>query len=646
MRLRTPALLTALVALIASVLSALPAEAATYYTKVTSTRIALSSDGTGQVKVECRSKSKTCRGKISFADDTGTPRTRSYKVSPRKKKYVSIALHTGAPDNPHRAAAVAGRDFKSVSNVRVKVAETAPRKVTHYYTKITTETRLTRQDITGTVRPLPGTAVAGAVKVELLETVRGGNVRLLGSQDISGNGGRYRFGVRLGINNASAKPYRIRISGNDQNDIRRSWYWRGSDARPAGAGAYLRDGSVIRASRYNDFNADFVYGSIGGTTSAGAEITVASPPPSFSGGTSTLRELDIPRCANTFGQTRAWSNGGYRVGFLPATGSLNNRYMIGVKRGSIQAWYGKTSSRYGSCYHATNYRYQRANLITLTSTLNGKVLNASASGNKATIKAKYSSSFKPTSEGDRWIRLREKVPGTKILDAPVVAELRAGKSGSRTFYDLRPGSYWVEVGRRTGCSDWYPSKYPNNNAYFKGNDRAAERWKSFRTLSGLKGTKTSGLEAAARRADPNPATNAQNKVKRGYSGWMYRGYCKAYGVGTINTMRISGTGKSISKTTSTDKKGAIVKGRVTRTGGRTNKEILVRLSSSKGTRVIRTDLTDSKGTFYIAGLASGKWTISVNSDSWRGIGRTFTGRKSVSVKAGRGYNVGTLRFKG
>lgn len=646
MRLRTPALLAALIALIASVLSALPAEAASkHYAKVTSSRIALWSNGTGQVKVSCTSKKKACKGKISFVDDSGTPRARTYKVSARKSKYVSVALNASSPDNPHRAAAVPGRDFKAVSNVRLRVAETSPRRFTHYYTKITTETRLSKQDITGTVRPLAGTPVAGAVKVQLIQSIRGGNERVVKTQSVSGNGGRYRFAVSLGANNGSSKTYRLRISGNDQNGIGRSWYWRGSDAKAAGGGAYLRDGSAVRASRYSDFNADFAYGSISGTTAARAEVTVASPPPSFGGGRTALRELDIPRCANVFGQTRASSSGTYTVGFLPATGSQSNRYMVGVKNGTTQAWYGKTSARFGSCYDATNYKYQKSNLITLTSTLT-KSLNASASGNKATIKAKYSSKFKPTTQGDRWVRLREKVPGVPVLDSPVVAESLASKSGTRAFYNLRPGTYWVEVGRRTGCSDWYPSKYPNNNAYFKGNDRGPERWKAFRKLSSLQGGKTSGLEGNARRAQPNPATNAQNKVRRGYSGWMYRGYCKAYGVGTVNTMRITGTGRTVTKTTSTNAKGAVVKGRVTRTGGRSNKEIMVRLSSSKGTRVIRTDITDSKGTFYIAGLAPGKWTISVNSDSWRGIGRKFTGRKSVTVKAGKGYNVGKLRFKG
>ena len=91
---------------------------------------------------------------------------------------------------------------------------------------------------------------------------------------------------------------------------------------------------------------------------------------------------------------------------------------------------------------------------------------------------------------------------------------------------------------------------------------------------------------------------------------------------------------------------AVVKGRVTRSKGRTNKEMLVRLSSAAGTRVLRTDFTDSKGYFYVAGLDDGNYTISVNSDSWRGISRRFTGKHSITVKAGRVYSVGTLKFYG
>jgi hypothetical protein len=83
---------------------------------------------------------------------------------------------------------------------------------------------------------------------------------------------------------------------------------------------------------------------------------------------------------------------------------------------------------------------------------------------------------------------------------------------------------------------------------------------------------------------------------------------------------------------------------VSRTPGRTNKEMMVTLSSRDGKRVLRTDLTDGKGNFYVAGLAPGRYQISVNADSWRGIGRAFKGRHFITVKAGRVKNAGNLRF--
>lgn len=502
-----------------------------------------------------------------------------------------------------------------------------------------------RQQITGHVTGL-GASLASNVRVELVKGLRGGNTKIVKGQDVRANGGAFALTVNLGAKGAPSEPYRLRIRGTDHNGVTRTWYWRGTSGKPSGGGAYLRDGSVIRATRSGPFRAEVTYGSISGTTAPGAEVTVASPPPTYSGGRDVLRELDIPSCANYFGVTRADAGGAYSVGFLPVTGSANTRYLVGVRHGSTQAWYGRTDQRFGSCYDATSYQRSRRHLIALTGPVTGKALSTAASGNTLKITARYASSYKPTAQGDRWIRLREKVPGVKILDAPVVAEGAANSAGVRSFSNLRPGRYWVEVGRRTGCADWYPSKYSNNNQYFKGMDRASERWKSFRRLRDLPGNAQRGFEHVARTADPNPARgDKHNKIPRGYKGWTYRGYCKALGAGTISTVTVSGTGRTVGKTMARTKRGAVVKGRVTRTGGRTNKEMMVRLSSSAGTRVIRTDLTDGSGTFYVAGLPSGRWTISVNSDSWRGIGRDFSGRHSITVKAGKRYNVGTLRFE-
>ncbi|MFI5428192.1 carboxypeptidase-like regulatory domain-containing protein [Aeromicrobium sp. UC242_57] len=128
---------------------------------------------------------------------------------------------------------------------------------------------------------------------------------------------------------------------------------------------------------------------------------------------------------------------------------------------------------------------------------------------------------------------------------------------------------------------------------------------------------------------------------------MYRSHCKANGAGKYVKVNVSDTGSSYTKSVSlTSSKGAKVSGRVTRTGGRTNKEILVRLSSTDGVRVLRTAMTDGAGRFTVSGLPSGNWSVAVNSDSWRGIGRAFKGRHSIRVTAGKSYSVGTLQFRG
>ncbi|MCW2829455.1 MAG: hypothetical protein JWP31_147, partial [Aeromicrobium sp.] len=336
MRLRTPVLLAALVAVVSALFAALPAEAASYSLYVKSSRIAISSTGAGKVAVKCAASS-TCRGKLSFTDDTGTPRSRAYSVAAGKSAYAAIAIHTDAPDNPHNAPAVAGRDYKAVSDVSVKVDEDSPRNTVHHYNKITTETLVARQDITGTVARY-GTAAATNLRVDLVREIRGGNVEVLKGQDVANNG-TYRLAVSLNANNSASSPYKLRISGEDQDGVRRSWYWRGADGTPTGGGAHLRDGVVVRADKYDDFDADFAYTSISGTTADNADVTVASPPPSYAGGTLVTRELDIPYCASIFGGTEANSSGYYRVTFLPMTSSANNRYMVGARNGRTQAWY-------------------------------------------------------------------------------------------------------------------------------------------------------------------------------------------------------------------------------------------------------------------------------------------------------------------
>jgi len=496
------------------------------------------------------------------------------------------------------------------------------------------------QVITGTVSGPGGAGTVGGVRVELISITNGGNTKVVKFADNIPDGGTYSFRVALnakGKKNKSSKSYRLRISAADVNGDARTWFWRGANGAPATGGRYLRDASSVVATKYRAFRADFRYTSISGTAPDGARLTVAAAPPTYTGGNDNRRELDIPGCGNIF-DTVTVTGGAYRVDFLPF-GSGDKRYMVGARLGEDERW----NNTFGSCFDVQNYRYSRASMLALDVAGSNYPVVVGPSGSHLTVASAFKG-FKATAQGDRWISIREVEPRATILDSPVIAEKQASNANSTTFYNLPPGRYYVELGRRTGCSDWYPSRYSNNNSYFKGLDRGPERWKTFPYLGKLSGNATSGLEAIARRANPNPATDAaQGKKPKGAAGWMYRSHCKALGQGLVRTVEITGTGVNAGVGL-TSKKGAIVKGHVSRAVGRTNKEMKVTLSSSDGKRVLRTDLTDGKGNFYVAGLTAGRWKITVNADSWRGIGRTFKGRHYITVKAGRTYNAGNLKF--
>ncbi|MGA8987426.1 hypothetical protein [Aeromicrobium sp.] len=638
---RLTALLVAIPALVAGLLVTSPAEAATTNASVKTRTVAMypsSYLGAGRVYVSC-SASTTCRGTLQFVGDSYK---RSYAVKARSSAYVTVWMHRDNPDYPEGFNADGSP--VSHSNVGLTIDESEPSNSRpRTYTTMRTETRVTKQQIRGSILPVNG-AVAGMrdLRVELVRALKGGNTEVVKSAAVteSGSEAKYSFTVGLGMNNSPSTAYRLKIRGVDPASEARSWYYRGADGIPTGGGRYLRDATSVQARATGPYDADFSYTSIKGSVSSGqgSQVTVAAPPPSFSSSSTANRELDYPRCANVFGHADADASGRYTVGFLPATNSIDNRYMIGLRSpgGSVEVWYGKDRTPYGSCYDATNYTYSRANLITLNGPLDRFADEVSTNlTNDVTVTARFSSAYRSkATTSDRWLRLREQVPGVPILDSPVVAERVASSStGSAVFTNLRPGRFWVEVGRRTGCSAWYPSRYPDNSAYFKGVDRSAERWK---TVAGkyAEYAKSYAMGYIAR----TPPS--------GYKGWMYRGYCKAYGTGVYEAHSLRGAGNTYPVTLGTNPQGAVVKGRVTRVGGKTNKEMMVRLSSSDGKRVIRTDLTDGSGYFYVAGLASGNWTISVNSDSWRGIGRSFSGKHSVKVYRGHGYNVGTLRFNG
>lgn len=639
MKLRLTALLLAVPAVVFGALVAVPttsAEANTYDAAVSQRLIAINTSGLGKVTVKCWAK-VTCRGRLSFTN-TST-RYRSYSVPAGATRTVEVAVRTTEAAYPYPANGGIQRGDVYYKSAVLIVNQDYPRNKNRTYS-VQTETLLTHQQLKGSVQGPDGKEATG-VKVEMVRQLRGGNTQVVRSADIPDGGGNYSFNVPLGSNNATSGPYRLRISGRDKDDTFRSWYWRGANGSAFGSGGrYIDEGTSVRVTKMGDYDANFVYGSIGGTVQdhingGSAEITVAAPPPVYSTNSKVLREYDFTSCANIYGKTTSNSTtGAYRVDFLPLYGG-NPRYMVRAASAGVETWNtpaGGTTG-FGSCLDVIDYTNRTAaNLVPVpASAYNVQVRR---SNNSVNIDGSFSG-FSPTFS-DRYVTLREKIPGVPVLSSPVVARGSVNTSGNASgvsaLKNVPPGKYWVEMGRRTTCSAWYPSVYPNNNAYFSGEDRGAERWK---TVAGkypeYKKSYTMGYVAKT--------------PPRGYKGWMYRGYCKALGAGTYdNTLNISNLDQTVTKVTSRVRKGAIVKGRVTRVDGKTNKEMMVTLSSSDGKRVLRTDLTDSRGYFYVAGLPSGNWRITVNADSWRGIGRSFSGKHSIGVTAGGTYNAGTLRF--
>ncbi|VXB33102.1 hypothetical protein [Aeromicrobium sp. 9AM] len=639
MKSRFIAMLVALPALVAGLLVFSPAEAVTHNTYVSTDYVTMSSISStglgGKVSVSCRG-SKRCKGTLFFEGSEN--RKRSYSLKGNSRATMSVTMNKGSAADPFAHGDPKGVDgqYKAVAGVRLFVNEDSPRNVTVSY-KVQTETRSAGRiyyNINGNAAGLSD------MRIELHRVLRGGNTTLVASRAITGSTSSY-FSSKLGTNNTPGPSYKMKLRAVDDSSNRHlEWWWRGGSGNTVGGSRYLREGNTVRSTK-DGFVAPIFWGTISGVAPANADVRVYAPPASSSGGTVVRRELDVPSCANIFGEDEANSGGGYSIPFLPYDNTpATKNYTVMTKVSGDQVWLGSGGQRFGSCQAVLDYRFSRSNLIALNGpTLGGQNVNVGADRRTTTIKAKYSG-FKPT-VFDEYVRIREKVPGLSVLDTPVVADGGTGSDHEKAF-SLPYGQYWVEVGRRTGCSAWYPSVYTNNKAYFNGADRGAEAWKSFRRLASLPGSANTGLEHVA---IVHGASYDREGKSSGKAGWMYRDYCKAYGEGTVNSLTVSPTSAS-TKTTSTNDKGAIVKGHVSRTGGRTNKEMMVRLSNSGGTIVLRTDFTDSSGNFYIAGLASGKYTISVNSDSWRGIGRTFSGKHSITVKRGHTYSAGTLKFKG
>jgi hypothetical protein len=444
----------------------------------------------------------------------------------------------------------------------------------------------------------------------------------------------------LGRNNASTPSYRVSVSAH-VDGTEREWFWRGDSSGAGGTtggGKMVREAHAVAINKYRDFQANFRYGTLSGdldgTGAASAEVRVVAPPVSMPSATSDRRGLDVPYCANEFGADTA-SSGHYSITFLPRSDNGDKRYLVVVNpTGSAEeATVGGSGQVYASCHAAKKYSDSTSDddLISYSSgssSWSAGTVNIDGDNRAVSVDVDAGTSL---ASNDLWATVREYVPGTKILDRPILQAGKTNDSGFKSFSGLRPGKYWIEVGRRVGCSTWYPSIYHNNDAYLEGSDRGNEAWK---TVDGkYPEYQTSYTYGYVAKTPPS-----------GYVGWMYRDVCLANSSGMYQLVSsMSGTPPMAEATL---KKGATISGHVTRAGGKSNKELLVSAYSTGGVLVMRSAYTNSKGDFKIRGLASGNYRILVNGDSWRGIGRAFDGTHTKKVTAGNAYSVGTLRFNG
>lgn len=466
--------------------------------------------------------------------------------------------------------------------------------------------------------------------------------------------GTYDLGrYQLGPNNAWVGDYRLSLQGMVDGQSR-EWFWRGNEwgtGSFAGGANDIRTASHVRINKDRNFKANFKFGSISGTVRGdganGAKVSVAGAPYSMPTAKSDQRAMDYPYCADNFATVNADGGGAYEAKFLPKADGSDKRYAVHITPSSGNAgdmW----NENFGSCLNARNYfggnRNHNAYLLPA-----GATLSYDLAAPRGSVKGKINySGVAAQTAGDKQVTLREFIPGRAVLDGPIVGSTRAASNGNYSFGAVKPGHYWLEVGRQTGCSWWYPSAYSNNSAYFNGLDRGDEIWKSFTTLSSLwKSSKRqrNGL-FAWHQAYAHGATNAaQNHIPKGKAGWMYRDYCRTNVAGTYKSIWVSSAaGPQVTTSNPKVVKGGVLTGRVTR-GKKSNKEMLVEVHSTNGTFVRRTAITDSNGYFRIYGIQPGNYTVEVNSDSWRGIGRTFTGihTRVVGTSKTSPYSVGTLK---
>lgn len=603
------------------------AQAATPKASIATSTLAVSTGGYGSVYVKCAS-AKPCKGKVTVAN---SGYTKSFTVSGRSGKWVGVRVLPSQAGYPVAAAGQTMWDARGT--VRVNLTQTSTVKGSSSKA-LTTWFRYPNQPITGTITPgaaTPAHLRSTSVKVQLYAVRRDGSGSRVRSTTaaIGPTGlGTYNLGtVPAGMNNGpSPVVYKIKIVGIDPVSHREvSWWWRGANNYAAGGGRHWRDGSTFQVSATAPFVANFTYGSVvgsvrsGATPVPGAEMTVAAPPAEIPASATGQKELDVAWCANTYASATTDGAGNYSFNFLPMASGSDRRYLVATDARRVPG-YGNTfrvwsnaAGDFGTCLSTESYVLgHNAQLLDLAGASGNLVrdIQVGASNNRVNLSARYAVAVSSTNVNDSYVRVREYLPGRTVTEMPVVYENRlsgTGKSLSGVVAGLPSGQYRLEVGRRTGCSQWMKSRYKDNNGYFKGLDRAFER-----------------------------------KWAKNYR--MYRGHCRAIGAGAVLALNISANTGQVINATATVHKGATVKGKITAAKIKPRTELMVRLVPTSTNLVYRTALTDGAGRFSVSGLAPGCYKVVVNADSWRGISRTASGRNSICVRGSGTYSIGTKRF--
>ena len=578
---RLPSLALALLALVGSLFALTTPAEAATALSTRTSVVAMSSDGYGSVYARC-GKKKACKGKVWVQGSANQPR--SFTVKGRSARWVTFR---------HSA-------WKSQRTAVVRLSGAAPQRVQ-------VEAAVRYGTISGTIARTGGPAATG-VKVELWRLgSRNRNTLVSTAVDVERNAGRFAFRVRMGANNGPSAKYKLHVIGTSGGE-RRSWWYRGTAGGAfAGGTRDMSTGSTVRVTKGSKYRwiANARYSAISGQVRngsravAGTEVTVVGRPPFWSRSSRVLRDLDFMACANVYARTTTNSSGRYQVGFLPTSSAR----IYGIKPASGGLWFGAGDRAWGSCHGLINNRADSrssARMLQLPNAgLDGRVQNIGTGRTKVSVAVRGYQGPSSTAKVDRYLTVREYAKGRKILSSDVV------RATSGRTLSLGEGWYWFEIGRRTGCQAWYKSRYKNNDGYFNGLDRGFERWKA-----------------------------------KNYR--MYRQHCRAYTTGNYRLAYVSG---SSDRVVVNNYKGGSVSGRVTASKIKPRTELMVRLTSTDGKKIYRTAMTDGGGRFKVTGLASGRWRIVVNADSWRGISRSFAGKKTVKVSRGKNTSVGTLRFK-